>query len=151
MGNGWEQLHCLYFHDTCLRAFEDYFHAEGFTRHHADVIGGVIFEGVDCYVEISYEAETYPQYSPTLVIGLGASASHEGLSVTGVPFWFLIPPTNEASKYTFWKFDTQAKLFTVLEQIKNDIMQPIGRPLWKNVKDLKRAIHRFKVEHVGGL
>ena len=149
MSTGWEQLHCPYFHDACLRVLEDYFRSEGFSRHHADRIGGVVFEGEGHFVEVSYEAETYPRYSPTLIIGLGSDAYGKALQVTGVPFWFLIPSTSESSKYIFWKFGTEAELLAVLNRIKDEIIQPFGRPLWTDVEALKKMVHRFKVEHVG--
>ena len=148
MGTGWEQLRCTYFHDICLHVFEDYFSSEGFLFHRLDEIGGVVFESEKCYVEISYEAETYPHYSPTIVIGICSNVRNENLSVTGVPFWFLITFTYEASKYTFWRFGMEEELFVVLERIKNDVIKPFGPPLWENVELLKKAIRQFIVDRV---
>ena len=149
MSTGWEQLHCPFFHDACLGALQDYFRSEGFSRHHADRVGGVVFEGGTCFIEVSYEAETYPRYSPTLIIGLCSDAHDKALQVTGVPFWFLIPSTSESSKYSFWKFGTKVELHAVLNRIRKDVVEPFGRPLWEDVKALEKAVKRFKADYVG--
>lgn len=149
MNTGWDQLHCPFFHEICLSTLEDYFHSEGFLRHHADRIGGVVFESGECFLEVSYEAETIPRYSPTLVIGLGSDSYDKELLITGVPFWFLIPSTSDSSKYTFWKFGTEAELATVLNRIKNEVFQIFGSPLWRDTKALKEAVTRFNIEYVG--
>lgn len=148
MQSGWDQLQCVYFSSVCLHVMEEYFHSAGFIQHHEDRVGGIVFEGHGCYIEVSYEAETFPCYSPTLIIGHGSDVYDEGLNPTGVPFWFLIPPTSAAAKYTFWKFETETDLRAVLERIKCDVIQPFGRPLWEDGTELKKYVERFRREHI---
>jgi hypothetical protein len=139
MSNGWNQLHCPFFASSCLFVLEDYFQKAGFVKHRLDKIDGVIFEKNNIYVEISYEAETFPNYSPTLLIGLNSNA---------VPFWFIIPTTDNASKYTSWKFETEKELLSVLERIKISILETFGKPLWNDVTDLERYLNRFNSEFI---
>ena len=142
MCNDWLQLKCAFFSSTCLDVMEEYFHSVGFRPHHEDRVGGIVFEGHGCCVEVSYEMETSPSYELTVVIGFGLD-----VYLTGVPFWFLIPPTNDAANYSLWEFQTETDLRAVLERIKWEIMEPFGRPLWENRMELKRYIDSFRKEY----
>jgi len=139
MSNCWDQLLCPFFTSSCLFVLKDYFLLLGFNQHRLDRVGGVVFENKDTYVEISYEAETFPSYSLTLLIGSGSNA---------VPFWFIIPPTDEASKYTFWKFGNEVELRSVLERIKSSVLEPFGKPIWNDAVELDRYLKRFRSEFI---
>lgn len=142
MTNKWNQLNCQYFSSICLSELTEYFKACGFSRHSLDSVGGVVFEGRGVYVEVSYEVETFPRYSPTLLIGSMANNRN------AVPFWFVIPSVDEASKYTFWKFETEVELRSVLAQIKNNVLEKFGEPLWADSVALEKQLQQFNLEFI---
>ncbi len=48
-------------------------------------VGGVTFRKQDLFVEVSYDPESYPKYSITIVVGIGNAAYADWGRFTGVP------------------------------------------------------------------
>ncbi len=48
-------------------------------------MGGVTFRKQDLFVEVSYDPESYPKYSITIVVGIGNAAYADWGRFTGVP------------------------------------------------------------------
>ena len=143
---GWERLNCPFFASTCRRTLSDYLEAQGFVEKELTPVGGVVYRRFDVFLEISYEPDTSPDYSPTIVLGVGAGKYDEGGRPGGVPFWYVIPSNLQERNYTFWTFKTEADLQSVLIRIKDALLEPHARPLWLNLDRLEKYIANFRAE-----
>jgi len=124
----------------------DYLEAQGFVEKELTPVGGVVYRRFDVFLEINYEPDTSPDYSPTIVLGVGAGKYDEGGRPAGVPFWYVIPSNLQERSYTFWTFKTEADLQSVLNRIKDALLEPHARPLWLNLDRLEKYIANFRAE-----
>jgi hypothetical protein len=138
----WEQLLCNFFNVVCLRVLGPYFADQGFSWQETK-INGIFFKKSNLFVEISYIPETYPNYSPSMIVGIGTSKYDDLGNTTGIPIWSLIPETEEARKYSFWKFSNEHELANELKRIKLEILEKYARPLWEDKSKLAYAIKNF--------
>jgi len=51
--------------------------------------------------------------------------------------------SDEARKYSFWRFSDDEELASVLARLKFEIIQPHIRPFWEDRARLERAIECF--------
>lgn len=144
---GWEKLNCPFFAPTCRRILSDYLEAQGFVEKELTPVGGIVYRRFDVFLEVSYESETCPNYSPTIVLGIGPGKYDEGGRPGGVPFWYVIPNNLPERSYTFWTFKTEADLESVLARIKDALLEPHARPLWLNLDRLEKYITNFRAEY----
>jgi hypothetical protein len=143
----WEEFSCPFFAATCRRILSDYLEQQGLFERKLTPAGEVVYGSINVFLEIGYEPETYPNYSPTIVLGIGPEKYDEGGRPSGVPFWYVIPNNLPERRYTFWKFTTQTDLESVLARIKDAILEPHARPLWLNLERLKKRIAEFRAEY----
>ena len=144
--NGWERLLCSYFSKTCIDQLATSLEEDGFVVSRTETDGAVIFKRFNVFIEIGYELETAPNYSPTVVIGLGDKKYDEAGKPAGVPLWFVIRDDEPAKRYSFWKFSTEAELRDALLRIKNEVLERHVRHLWLRTEVLERTLANFRSE-----
>lgn len=143
---GWETRNCLFFAPTCRRILSEYLEAQGFVERELTPVGGIVYRRFEVFLEVSYEPDTCPNYSPTIVLGIGPGKYDAGGRPGGVPFWFVIPDSLPERNYTFWTFKTEGDLEAVLARIKDALLEPHARPLWQDVDQLEKYIASFRAE-----
>lgn len=139
---GWERLICDYFFPVCVRTLGPYFQSFGFIEEKSK-ISGVVFRRNDIFVEVSYLPESAPNYSPSLIIGIGSSKYDDTGRTTGLPAWAILSESDEARRYSFWRFSDDEELASVLARLKFEIIEPHIRPFWEDRARLERAIECF--------
>lgn len=142
--NGWQRLKCPFFTEVCRHVLCSYFRAEGFEESRLTSIGGVIFRRGDVFVEIGYEPETHPDYSPTVVLGYGAEAYGEAGSSNIVPMWFVLEDDAAGRRYSFWTFRSEDELRRVFGRMRDELLEPCAKPLWTDADRLKSHIETFR-------
>ena len=55
----------------CRRVLDRYLEEQGFAEKETGAIGEIVYKRSDVFLEIGYEPETCPNYSPTVVLGIG--------------------------------------------------------------------------------
>lgn len=143
MNEGWEQLLCPYYAKTCLQVLGEYFESCGF-QHRESKIGGIVFYGRGAFVEVSYDPQSFPSYAPTLIVGMGAEKFDQAGSPRGVPIWFILSDDCAERGYSFWKFQSEAELESVLRRVLNEIIGPHVEPLFTRTELLTEAVKRFQ-------
>ena len=141
---GWERLNCSYFEAVCRQVVSPYFNSYGFTEKFYTVTGGIVYSKGNIFLEIDYEPETYPKYSPTILLGIGRDEHDREWRFTAVPMWFLIPPDCAEAKYPFWTFGTEASLSDVLERMRTTVLEQYAKPLWLDAVVLRKNIADFQ-------
>ena len=144
---GWERLNCPFFATTCRRILSDYFEAQGLVEKEMTPIGGIVYGRLNMFLEISYEPEMCPNYSPTIIMGIGPSKFDEDGRPTGVPFWYVIPSNRPERSYAFWTFKTETDLESVFVRIKDALVEPYAKSLWLNLDRLEKYIQNFRAEY----
>lgn len=144
MTSGWDQLLCPYFTESCRRWIGPHIASYGFIESDVTMIGEPIYRNGKLFVQVGYEPETFPRYSPTIVIGSGQSKFDPQGKSCCVPLWFLIPQGSDERSYSFWTFGSSDELNTVLEKIWNQIIESYVRPLIDEPAFLNSAIARFR-------
>jgi hypothetical protein len=144
--NGWERLLCSYFSKTCIDQLAEPLGSDGFEVARVENDGAVIFRRFDVFIEIGYEVETAPAYSPTVVIGFGDKKYDEAGKPAGVPLWFVIRDDEPSKRYSFWKFSTEAELKSVLLRIKDEVLERHASHLWKRTVVLEKLLSNFRAE-----
>jgi len=139
---GWKILICDYFFPVCVRTLGPYFQSFGFILEKSK-INGVIFRKNDIFVEVSYLPESAPNYSPSLIIGIGGSKYDDTGRTTGLPAWAILSESDDARKYSFWRFSDEEELASVFVRLKFEIIEPHIRPFWEDRPRLERAIECF--------
>ena len=145
MNEGWEQLLCPYYAETCLRVLGEYFESHTL-QHRESRTGGIVFHGRGAFVEVSYDPHTFPSYAPTLIVGTGAEKFDQAGSPCGVPIWFLLSDDCSERNYSFWRFQSEAELDSVLRRILEQIIQPHVEPLLTRPELLADAVKRFQAQ-----
>ena len=142
---GWEKLRCPYFTSICRSVLSDYLLSQGFVEKELTPQGGVVYRKIDIFLEICYETETFPNYSPTVVLGIGRRTYDvEGLGA--VPLWYVVPDDLLEFDYTSWRFSSESDLESVLTRIKDSILTQYARPLWNDREQLEAYIKRFQAQ-----
>lgn len=144
MTANWEQLLCPFFSKVSLCVLGDYFQQHGFQVSETK-IGGLLIHKDTVFVEVSYDPQTYPDYSPVLNIGIGKEKFDKSGKPTGVPLWFVLPEESDQRCYSFWKFRTEQELNTAMEHILNQIIKLYMEPLWSDLSLLYNKIENFKI------
>lgn len=140
--HGWEQLICDFFYAVCLRVLGPYFTSLGFVEEKSK-INGVVFKRNDLFVEVSYLPESAPNYSPSLIVGIGSCKYDDTGKTTGRPAWSILSDNDEARKYSFWKFSNDKELASVLTKLKVEVIERHMKPLWEDRVKLENAIKTF--------
>ncbi len=139
---GWKNLLCGYFYDVCMRGLSVYFSGFGFSSVR-NKIGGVTFRNDDIFVEVSYEPETNPNYTLSIVVGIGKEAYDEWGKFTGIPIWSVIQKNVVESELLIRAFSDEAELSDLLFEIQTRVLEPYIKPLWTNRTKLEDEIKRF--------
>jgi|SRR5690554_3002407 len=139
---GWESLLCGYFYAVCQRVLSAYFSGYGFSPI-KNRIGGITFRNDDVFVEVSYEPESYPNHTLSIVVGIGKGAYDEWGKFTGIPIWSVIPLDAVESELLIRTFSDEAGLSDLLSAIQVRVLEPYVKPLWVNRAKLEEEIKRF--------
>lgn len=139
---GWENLLCGYFYAVCLRVLSVYFSGYGFSPI-KNIIGGVTFRNDDVFVEVSYDSESYPNHTLSIVVGIGKEAYDEWGKFTGIPVWRVIPSDAVEGELLIRTFSDEAELSDLLFEIQVKVLEPYVKPLWANRTKLEEEIKRF--------
>lgn len=141
---GWEKLLCSYFYTICLNVLSAYFSNYGFLPV-KNKVGGVTFRNDDIFIEISYDPETYPTYSLTVVVGIGVEAYDEWGRFTGIPIWSIISEDDAGNDLLMQTFSNESELSDLLAKIQVSILDNYAKPLWENRNKLEKKIKKFSV------
>lgn len=139
---GWEKLLCSYFYTICLKVLSAYFSGHGFAPVKNN-IGGVTFRKRDIFVEVSYDPESHPKYSLTVVVGIGSGAYDDWGKFAGVPIWRVIPEDSVESEFFAWTFSDEYELDNILTKTKNMILEKYAKPLWQDRSKLENETKKF--------
>ena len=144
MQGKWDDLFCQYFKDTVSKLLRSYFSSFGFYEKQVTKNRGVFFLSPDgLFVELSYEPESFPKFTPTVIIGKGGKKFDKRGNAQSVPLWFVIPEKSPERLYSAWKFSTVDQLETTLQRIKNEILEKHAMPLVRDVALLEKKIKLF--------
>lgn len=147
--NGWEKLLCSYFGNVCIGQLSDFFASNGFENIVAQE-NAVTFKTINAFIEIGYEVESAPLYSPTVVVGLGDKKFDEMGAPASVPMWFAING-GLGKQYSFWKFSNELDLRSVLIRIQNEVLEPYALPLLRNKDLFDSVLSDFRAKLFGNL
>lgn len=106
-------------------------------------IGGAMFFREDLFVELSYIPETYPTYSPTIIVGIGSEKFAANGTSNGVPLWYVIPEDAPQRKYSTWQFRDGKELAAVIEKTQLEILDMYVMPLLQDKSKLATLIKEF--------
>lgn len=143
----WEYLNCSFFDTITRRVLDVYFAELGFRYKTRSSTGGVIYSRDNIFIEIGYENETYPKYSPRILLGLGKNANDSRWRLSAIPIWFLIPSNRPESKFVFWTFKTEEELVKVLERIRTELLDVYAKPILLDSRTLLENVHAFLNSH----
>jgi len=143
MRTNWQQLLCPFFSKISKKVIEGYFQGHGFQVNETET-GGLFFQKEDIFVEISYDPQTHPNYSPTLIIGIGMEKFDSSGDPSGVPLWYVLPEESEQRRYSFWKFKSEQDLEIIMDKVLSQIIRPYMEPLWGNLSLLESKVMNFK-------
>lgn len=142
--NGWDQLICSYFSKTCIDELAPILEKNEFVVAQIGPGGAVFFQRPGVFIEIGYELETAPKYSPTVIVGLGEQKYDVKGKPNGVPLWFVIRDDNPTETYFDWKFGSEAELRSVLVRIKDEVLEKQLKPLWQEAGLLNNLLSSFR-------
>lgn len=147
--SGWRSLTCSYFAAVCREILSHYFERFGFIETTQSAIGGVYFKRDDVFIEISYEPETYPKYSPSVIVGIGDAKYDDSGLPCGVPLWYVVPQRDAVPRYTSWTFSNEGELRATLLRIREEVLEGYAAPLWSDRDYLNSVIVNFRriVQH----
>lgn len=143
---GWDRLNCPFFTSVCRRVLNRYLEEQGFAEKETGSIGEILYKRFDVFLEIGYEPETGPNYSPTVVLGIGEHKYDEAGQPACVPLWYLLPYNHPEKTGRFWTFRTEEELAHILKQIKEQFLEPCATPLWLDAERLEKCITNFRAE-----
>jgi hypothetical protein len=95
------------------------------------------------FVEISYNPESSPDYSPTLIVGVGLGMSETHAAREAVPLWFVIPAEDDAARYPAWTFKDETQLAEVLLRLEV-VVERHAKPMLEDDGSLQRAVAAFR-------
>lgn len=145
---GWEGLKCPFFESVSRRILDPYFLGYGFKDCGGTSVGGVVYSRDRFFIEVSYEPETYPNYLPRILLGIGRSVNDSEWRLNALPLWFLVPSDRPESQFPFWSFETEEALVEVLNRMRTELLDAYVKPLWLDPIALHRKINAFKASSV---
>lgn len=139
---GWEKLLCNYFYAICLRVLSFYFSGFGFSsvKSKRDCI---VFRNGEVFIEVNYYLEDAPNYTLSVVIGIGKEAYNEHGRFTGIPVWSIIPENSAANELLLQTFSNETELADLLLEVQTKILEPYVKPLWTDRAKLEEELKRF--------
>lgn len=144
--NGWEQLDCRYFAETCREVLSDYLKNHGFREKRLTNGGGIVYTRLGIFLEISYDTNLFPKYTTRVVVGFGDGAYNKRGDFSGVPMWYIIPQDHPYKTQVYWTFSSKAELIEVLEGVKMEFIEPTFVPLLMNRSELEHIVEKFRSE-----
>jgi hypothetical protein len=144
--NGWEQLDCRYFAETCREVLGDYLENHGFKEKRLTNGGGIVYGRFDLFLEVSYDTNLFPKYTTRVVVGFGDGAYNKQGGFSGVPMWYIIPQDHPYRTRVHWTFSSKDELAKVLEEVKTEFLETTLVPLLLNRDGLERIIGNFRSE-----
>lgn len=142
--NNWELLRCGYFLDVCISVMSSELNVLGFVLSSVEDNRSVIFRKSNFFLEFSYELESAPNYSPTIVLGSEKSRYDEAGMLSCVPLWFAISDKYPCAKYPGWRFSNKSELENVFQRIKDEILSEHIVYFIENNLALEKSIKLFE-------
>jgi len=121
-----------------------YLAASGF-RPKLDHSDYVTYRRSRCFVQFHYWVEDAPAYSPMVAVGL-VPWPWQRLGLSEIGLWYAIPKGAEEALYETWRFSSAAQLVEVLTRIREQVLEPYGRPLWRDTGHLAELIAKRERE-----
>lgn len=140
---GWDKLLCGFFVKNCKAQFTDYMNSFDFIGCPEADSRGLVFQKEEIFVEISYGADDYPNYSITVLVGKSNSLVIEGWKANCLPLWFVIPNANEDEKYWQWTFSTERELIKALQLLRENLIGKYLMPLVDNTEFFIEKLKEF--------
>lgn len=144
--NGWDQLNCQFFTQICRRVLGNYLQQQGFLEKKTTAIGGIVYTRFDVFLEVSYDAATCPDYSPSIVIGIGDQTYDKEGRLAGVPMWYALSEGHPQRTRRYWTFKTEEELERVFTEIKEQFFETSAKQLWLNSDVLEKTINDFRTK-----
>lgn len=140
---GWDKLLCNFFVKNCKAQFVEYMKSLNFIVCVEADSRGLVFQRETKFVEISYSADDYPNYSITVLIGESYNRAIEGWKANCLPLWFIIPDANVEDKYWLWTFSTEQELKEALQRLRDNLMGKYLMPLASNTEVFVEKLREF--------
>ena len=118
--------------------------ANGFEHVGTSKIGAVTFAFREVFLELSYDAHSYPIYHPTVALGFCGHKYGESGKLMAVPLWFVTRKSNDFD-YSIWGFSSDTQLRNVLARIEAEVLDVYAKPLWRDPALLSEVIREFRV------
>jgi hypothetical protein len=137
----WDRLRAPYFEASCARVLQPYLARLGFGKHPYQGPVRVIYAREDVFVEVGYWVEDSPRY--VLQGGVGILRPGKALNgaprLDGVGLWRFNPDHD-------WGpiFSDEQQLDGALAALRDDLLEPIVRPIWEDRQRLEAVIARFR-------
>lgn len=143
--NGWEQLDCPYFADTCREVMGGHLEKYGL-REKASDASGILFVLDTLFVEFSYDTNLFPNYTTHVLTGFRKRAHGKQDEFNGVPMWYLLPVHHPYRRRVHWTFTNKQELEKVFHEIGAEFLEPILMPLLASETALKSVVTEFNSE-----
>ncbi len=144
--NGWEQLNCNYFAETCREAVREYLEVYCFAERELTNGGGIVYSRFDTFLELNYDYHLYPQYSFQLSVGFIVELANNRIGYRGIPLWYLVPEDHPYRKGTSGGFRNKDELVRVLDEARKDLLEYFAIPLLSDRDRLASTVGKFNFE-----
>ena len=144
--NGWEELDCPYFAETCREVLTGWLEGHGFTEKRLTNGGGIVYDRFDVFLEVSYDTNLFPKYTTRVAVGFGDGAYSKQGGFSGVPMWYLIAQDHPYRTQVYWTFSSKEELAKLLQEVKAEFIERTLIPLLLNRDRLERIIESFRSE-----
>lgn len=141
--NGWEQLGCKYFAETCREILSEYLEHRKFRETRLTNGSGVVYSRTDTFLEIGYDTHLYPEYTTLIAVGIIEGGGKNKGGSSRVPMWYIIPKDHRTRGH--WRFRSRDELARVLEEVRAALETTLI-PLLANRGELERLIGDFQRE-----
>ena len=144
--NGWEQLNCNYFAETCREVVREYLEVYCFAERELTTGGGIVYSRFDTFLELNYDYHLYPQYSFQLSVGFIVELANNRTGYRGIPLWYLVPEDHPYRKGTIGGFRNKDELVGLLDEARRNILEYFAIPLLSDRDRLASTVGKFNFE-----
>lgn len=147
MDNSQMELRVQYFDRICIEVLGEFLGEHDFEIEDESELG-VTWYRDDCFLELLYYPEDAPNFSPMVSVGLSKYRA-DGMRVRdGLGLWKVIPDEHPGRNYSTWCFSNEVELRSVIERIRDNLIEPFVLPLILNKSRLSGLldIQRREVE-----
>lgn len=135
-----------YFKDICLFEYNDILKSFGYDYINDDSLVGVRFLKNDCFFEISYYPEDFPNYIPIFYLGYNYTTDNNTKPIKKITnIWSFIPDDYRHS-ISYKKFSNEVELKIILKNVLEKYFFEYLAPVLKNESILKEKIINDEID-----